>query len=137
MEHTTDNERGPETVGEAQREQADAARREVLTKIGRFVYVAPALALLAQPRGAQAGYGRGDSKPGWGFGDKNHKGSGPSGPKKNHKDSKPSGPKKNQKHSGPGRKKNKLSGLGRKNKLSGPGLKKNYKLSRVLRLKKK
>ena len=85
MEQSSSNTPRLDDVGEAQREQTDAARREVLTKIGRFVYVAPALALLAQPRGAQAGYGRGGSKPGWGFGDKNHEHSGPPGLKKNYK----------------------------------------------------
>ena len=79
MEHTTGKRHGPEEVGEVQRVHTDAARREVLAKIGRFVYVAPALALLAEPKAAQAGYGRVGTKPGWGFGDKNHKHSGPSG----------------------------------------------------------
>jgi hypothetical protein len=64
-------------LDEARREDADPARREVLTTIGRFIYAAPALALLAEPKGAQAGYGRGGGKPGWGFGDKNHHHSGP------------------------------------------------------------
>lgn len=32
------------------------ARREVLAKIGRFAYVAPALALLTEPKQAHAGY---------------------------------------------------------------------------------
>lgn len=82
MEHTTGKRRGPEEVGEVQRDQPDAARREALAKIGRFAYVAPALALLAEPKAAHAGYGRGGSKPGWGFGDKNHKHSGPPGLKK-------------------------------------------------------
>jgi hypothetical protein len=56
----------------------DGARREALAKIGRFVYVAPALALLAQPKGAQAGYGRG-TRPGYGYGDPNHIHTGPPG----------------------------------------------------------
>jgi hypothetical protein len=34
-------------------------RRETLAQLGRFAYAAPALALLAQPRGAQADYGGG------------------------------------------------------------------------------
>lgn len=68
--------------GEVQEDQADAERREVLTKIGRFIYAAPALTLLAQPKAAQAGYGRGGTWPGYGFGDKNHKHSRPFGLKK-------------------------------------------------------
>jgi hypothetical protein len=65
-------------VDQVRPDEADPARREVLATIGRFVYVAPALALLAQPKAAQAGYGR-STKPGWGFGDKNHHHSGPPG----------------------------------------------------------
>ena len=38
--------------------EADPPRREVLATISRFIYVAPSLALLAEPKGAQAGYGR-------------------------------------------------------------------------------
>ncbi len=62
----------------------EAARRAVLLKIGRFAYAAPALALLAQPRRAQAGYGSGGggTKPGNGFGDKNHTHTGPPGQNK-------------------------------------------------------
>ncbi|QIG51811.1 hypothetical protein G5V57_31345 [Nordella sp. HKS 07] len=37
----------------------EASRRAVLKKIGRFAYAAPALALLAQPKRAQAEYGGG------------------------------------------------------------------------------
>ena len=81
MEQGSSKEPRLDKAGEGQSDRTDAARREVLAKIGRFVYVAPALALLAQPKGAQAGYGRG-TKPGWGFGDKNHKHSGPPGLKK-------------------------------------------------------
>jgi hypothetical protein len=77
MGHISSNERCP--VGEVQGDGADAARREVLAKIGRFAYVAPALALLAEPKGAQAGYGRGGTRPGYGYGDKNHSHSGPPG----------------------------------------------------------
>ena len=79
MEHNSGSKSGPDGVGEVQQDQTDAARREVLAKIGRFVYVAPALALLAEPRGAQAGYGRGGAKPGYGYGDKNHSHGGPPG----------------------------------------------------------
>lgn len=79
MEQASRNQSHLGDVGDAQPEQTDAERREVLAKIGRFIYVAPALALLAQPKAAQAGYGRGGTKPGWGWGDKNHKHSGPPG----------------------------------------------------------
>ena len=72
----------PGELGEAEQDEVDQARREVLAKIGRFAYAAPALALLAEPKAAQAGYGRGKTKPGWGFGDKNHYHSGPPGLKK-------------------------------------------------------
>ena len=82
MEQRSSNEPRLEKAGEGQPDRTDAARREVLVKIGRFAYVAPALALLAQPKAAQAGYGRGGTKPGWGYGDKNHKHSGPPGLKK-------------------------------------------------------
>ena len=82
MEQVSSKEPRLDEVVEVQRDQADAARREVLAKIGRFVYVAPALALLAEPKGAQAGYGRVGTKPGWGYGDKNHSHSGPPGLKK-------------------------------------------------------
>jgi hypothetical protein len=68
-----------EELGEVRPEETDPARRAVLVKIGRFAYAAPALALLARPQRAQAGYGRGGSKPGWGYGDKNHTHSGPPG----------------------------------------------------------
>lgn len=37
----------------------DMVRRDLLAGIGRFAYAAPALALLAQPRAAQADYGGG------------------------------------------------------------------------------
>jgi hypothetical protein len=53
----------------------DASRREMLAKIGRFAYVAPALALLAEPKAVRA-YG---SKPGNGFGDQSQTHSGPPG----------------------------------------------------------
>ena len=54
MQDTSRNTPNREVAGEA-----DPARREVLATIGRFAYVAPALALLAQPKFAHAGYGRG------------------------------------------------------------------------------
>lgn len=63
----------------------EVARRAVLRKIGRFAYAAPALALLAQPKRAQAGYGGGGgggAKPGNGYGDKNHTHTGPPGQNK-------------------------------------------------------
>jgi len=46
----------------------EAARRAVLRQIGRFAYAAPALALLAQPKRAQAGYGGGGGSRGGGDG---------------------------------------------------------------------
>ena len=69
----------PEEASELLTNEHDPARREVLAKIGRFAYAAPALALLAAPQRAQAGYGRGGTKPGWGNGDTNHNHSGPPG----------------------------------------------------------
>jgi len=54
------------------------ARREVLAKIGRFAYAAPALALLTEPKSARA-EGYGGPKPGNGFGDVNHDHGGPPG----------------------------------------------------------
>ena len=62
-------------AGEANHDELDGSRREVLAKIGRFAYVAPALALLSEPKSGGA-YG---TKPGWGYGDKNHEHSGPPG----------------------------------------------------------
>ena len=57
MQDTSRNTANREIAGEVRPEQTD--RREVLATIGRFAYVAPALALLAQPKFAHAGYGRG------------------------------------------------------------------------------
>ena len=59
MQDTSRNDPNREVAGEVRPEQTDPARREVLATIGRFAYVAPALALLAQPKFAHAGYGRG------------------------------------------------------------------------------
>lgn len=84
MNQSSSNEPRLGGIGEVQRDHPDAARRELLAKMGRFAYVAPALILLAEPKGAHAGYGRG-KKPGWGFGDKNHKHKGPPGLKKHKK----------------------------------------------------
>jgi hypothetical protein len=85
MEQVSSKEPRLDGAGEVKHDHPDAARRELLAKMGRFAYVAPALVLLAEPKGAHAGYGRGGSKPGWGFGDKNHKHSGPPGLKKKRK----------------------------------------------------
>ena len=63
MQDTSRNTPNREVAGEA-----DPARREVLATIGRFAYVAPALALLAQPKFAHAGYGRGGGDEGGSFG---------------------------------------------------------------------
>jgi hypothetical protein len=63
-------------AGDTGREDAGgASRREMLERLGRFAYVAPALTLLAEPSGALADY----CKPGNGFGDKNQCHSGPPG----------------------------------------------------------
>ncbi len=50
-------------------------RREAMAKIGRFAYVAPAMALLTEPLAAAA-YG---VRPGYGHGDRNHVHYGPRG----------------------------------------------------------
>ena len=65
----------PDNRGEVRQDETDASRREMLTKIGRFAYVAPALAILAEPKLAGA-YG---TRPGYGYGDSNHDHSGPPG----------------------------------------------------------
>jgi hypothetical protein len=64
MQDTSRNAPNREVAGEVRPEQTD--RREVLATIGRFAYVAPALALLAQPKFAHAGYGRGGGDDGGG-----------------------------------------------------------------------
>jgi hypothetical protein len=61
MERISENSNGLAGAGEVRPEQTDHARREVLATIGRFAYVAPALVLLAEPKFAHAGYGRGGS----------------------------------------------------------------------------
>ena len=53
-------------AGECHDDGDEAARRAVLAQIGRFAYAAPALALLAQPKHAQAGYGGGAGGSGGG-----------------------------------------------------------------------
>ena len=68
MQDTSRNAPNREVAGEVRPEQTDPARREVLATIGRFAYVAPALALLAQPKFAHAGYGRGGGDGGGSFG---------------------------------------------------------------------
>jgi uncharacterized membrane protein YgcG len=67
MERISENSNGL-VAGEVRPEQTDPARREVLTTIGRFAYVAPALVLLAEPKFAHAGYGRGGGDGGGSFG---------------------------------------------------------------------
>jgi hypothetical protein len=64
MQDTSRNSNNREVASEARPEQTD--RREVLATIGRFAYVAPALALLAEPKFAHAGYGRGGGDGGGG-----------------------------------------------------------------------
>src|SRR4029453_5631504 len=54
MQDTPNSANDREAAGEVRPEQTDPARREVLATIGRFAYVAPALALLAEPRFAHA-----------------------------------------------------------------------------------
>jgi hypothetical protein len=66
MQDTSRNTPNREVAGEVRPEQTD--RREVLATIGRFAYVAPALALLAEPKFAHAGYGRGGGDDGGSFG---------------------------------------------------------------------
>jgi hypothetical protein len=56
MQDTPNSANDREAAGEARAEQTAPARREVLATIGRFAYVAPALALLAEPKFAHAGY---------------------------------------------------------------------------------
>jgi hypothetical protein len=62
MQDTSRNSNDREVASEARPEHTD--RREVLATIGRFAYVAPALALLAEPKFAHAGYGRGGGDSG-------------------------------------------------------------------------
>jgi hypothetical protein len=69
------NEGHPDHRGEVNLDQTDASRREMLAKIGRFAYAAPALAVLAEPKSVEA-YG---TRPGYGYGDPNHTHSGPPG----------------------------------------------------------
>jgi hypothetical protein len=76
MQDTSRNAENREVAGEVRPEQTD--RREVLATIGRFAYVAPALALLAQPKFAHAGYGRGGGDGG-SFGGGNSGGGGGGG----------------------------------------------------------
>jgi hypothetical protein len=71
MQDTQNSANDREKAGEVRTEQTAPARREVLATIGRFAYVAPALALLAEPKFAHAGYGRGGGKGG-GWGKKHH-----------------------------------------------------------------
>ena len=68
MQDTSKSANDREVAGEVRPEQTDPARREVLATIGRFAYVAPALALLAEPKFAHAGYGRGGGDGGGSFG---------------------------------------------------------------------
>ena len=71
MQDTPNSANDREAAGEVRAEQTAPARRDVLATIGRFAYVAPALALLAEPKFAHAGYGRGGGKGG-GWGKKHH-----------------------------------------------------------------
>jgi hypothetical protein len=67
MQDTSKNANDREVAGKVRPDQTDHARREVLATIGRFAYVAPALALLAEPKFAHAGYGRGGGDGGVSF----------------------------------------------------------------------
>jgi hypothetical protein len=62
-------------AGGRSEDDLDASRREILAKIGQFAYVAPALALLAEPKAVEA-Y---NTRPGNGYGDTNHTHTGPPG----------------------------------------------------------
>jgi hypothetical protein len=75
MERARGHEDRLRDAGGISQEDTDASRREILAKIGQFAYAAPALALLAEPKAVDA-YG---TKPGHGYGDKNHDHSGPPG----------------------------------------------------------
>ena len=75
MESAKKSDDRPSDEGGLSQDDLDASRREILGKIGQFVYVAPALALLAQPKTVDA-YG---TRPGNGRGEHNHDHSGPPG----------------------------------------------------------
>jgi hypothetical protein len=75
MESTKRTDDRPSDAGGSSQDDLDASRREILGKIGQFAYVAPALALLVQPKTVDA-YG---TRPGNGWGDTNHEHSGPPG----------------------------------------------------------
>jgi hypothetical protein len=75
MEDARGRENRLSDAGGLSQDDLDASRREILAKIGRFAYVAPALALLAEPKAVQA-YG---TRPGNGYGDTNHSHTGPPG----------------------------------------------------------
>jgi hypothetical protein len=59
----------------------DQARREFLKKAGRFAAATPPAVslLLATTMNSSAVAASGGTRPGWGFGDKNHEHSGPPG----------------------------------------------------------
>jgi len=59
----------------------DNARREFLKKAGRFAAVTPPAVsfLLTTTMNSSAVAASGGTRPGWGFGDKNHEHSGPPG----------------------------------------------------------
>jgi hypothetical protein len=75
MESANVSDDRPSEAGGLSQDDLDASRREILGKIGQFAYVAPALALLAEPKAVNA-YG---TRPGNGYGDKNHVHTGPPG----------------------------------------------------------
>ena len=75
MESAKRTDDRPSDAGGLSQDDLDPSRREILGKIGQFAYVAPALALLAEPK-AVAAYG---TRPGNGYGDNNHVHTGPPG----------------------------------------------------------
>jgi hypothetical protein len=79
MSERLDAPSGEADPGRERDELDDGSRREMLAKIGRLAYAAPALMLLTEPKRAQAGYGGGGSRPGYGYGDTNHSHTGPGG----------------------------------------------------------
>jgi hypothetical protein len=61
MESSKRSDDRPSDAGGLSEDNTDASRRETLAKIGQFAYAAPALALLAEPKAADA-YGKKSKK---------------------------------------------------------------------------
>ena len=66
MERARGHEDRPSDAGGLSQDETEASRREMLAKIGRFAYAAPALALLAEPKAADAYGTRRGGAGGWG-----------------------------------------------------------------------